>query len=246
MKARLIYGAVIASVTLSGCEATRTGLRINPSIADRSAVSLVGREGTIGTLFVWSNDVNAGMITPKGDMCMQRAMSMRTTQVNAEASTDLSAALLKMAENTSAQGDAGGSNTAALALAIGQAAISLSTTTERTSMLDIGFFYICQLEANGAINENQAAMLAQQLIRDTAMMTPVSGTVPNAQSRPDPIQLRPIENVPAPPPPPESAPATENKPAPSPDPQTGTQPPQPTPEAPQVEAPAAEGEAKAG
>src|SRR5690606_30171812 len=79
----------------------------------------------------------------------------------------------------------------ALSSAISQAAAALSTTTERTAFLDIGMFYLCQLQANDAITPSETAALTAQLIRDAALIVPVSGYLPqaNAPDVPEGVRL---------------------------------------------------------
>lgn len=132
---------------------------------------------TIGTLFVWSNDVNAGMVYESGHVCMQRAMTMEAMTGGGSASVPSSLVSLSEAARTAlAEGDS--ESAIAISGAISQAATALSTTTERTAFLDIGMFYLCQLEANRAITPDQSAMLTQQLIRDAATIRPVTGYLP--------------------------------------------------------------------
>ncbi|QTC91758.1 hypothetical protein [Brevundimonas goettingensis] len=170
MNRLVIVAAVVATGVLSACDTI-------PKYGSRSLISLADQQHqTIGSLFVWSNDVNAGMITRNGEVCMQRAMTTRTSSFGGSASAPSSLIDLSKAARTAADK---GDEAAAIQLAAAyrEAAASLSTTTERTAFLDIGMFYICQLEANGAISQSQAALLTQQLIRDTATMVPVTGSL---------------------------------------------------------------------
>lgn len=174
MKTTLALALTALSIGLTACEHL-------PKPGTRSVLSLRGKEGTIGSLFVWSNDVNAGMITKDGDVCMQRAMTVRSSSAQGEATVPASIVSASAALEAAA---AQGQDQAAIALsgAISQAAAALSTTTERTAFLDIGMFYLCQLHANGAVSDHQAVVLAAQLIRDSALIVPVAGYLPYASA----------------------------------------------------------------
>lgn len=148
----------------------------------RSVTSMkVDKANTAATLFIWSNDVNAGIVTHDMEICMQRAMTARGMSASAgaqapEAILNFSKAAAAAAENTS-------SDTAALEIsaAIAQSVTALSTTSERTAFLDIGMFYLCQLAANDTITEADTVKLTLQLFTSAAGMAP-AGTVPRVDA----------------------------------------------------------------
>ena len=142
---------------------------------------------------------------------MQRAMTMKARSIDGAASVPSSIISISETAKIAMQT----SNTQAaieLSGAIREAATSLSTSTERTALLDIGMFYLCQLEANRAVTPDQAALLTQQLIRDVTAMAPVEGVVAIASSP----TLPPVENIgtrrPDPAPQPDARPSTGSNP----------------------------------
>ena len=120
---------------------------------------------TIGSVLIWSNDVNAAVIYNTGDICAQRAMTALTADTGFSAS--LSDALVKL----NAQG-ATPQTLADVRGTIEEVATRLSTTTERTAFLDIGMFYTCQLAANKAVTADEAEALTKLLITSAAGMKP--------------------------------------------------------------------------
>ena len=189
----------IFAIALGFCVTGVTACDTIPKPGTRSYLSVVTRPQptadlrTIGTLFVWSNEVNAGMIYEGGHVCMQRAMTMSAMSAGGGASVPSSLVSLSEAARTALQTD-NSESAVVLAGAIREAAASLSTTTERTAFLDIGMFYLCQLEANRAITPDQAALLVQQLIRDGSAMKPVAGFLPGVEA-PEIAGLPNIVNV---------------------------------------------------
>ncbi len=157
---------VTAAMGASGC---------TPATFKRSFVSVKGdTTQTLGSVFIWSNDVSAAIAYPPGagrpPICMQRAMTAGATSVGATAS--LSDTALKLANPATA---ASGSELAAASLAVSNAVMALSVSTERTAYLDTGMFYLCQLHANGALNPNQFEAVLKDLISKSATM-PTSAT----------------------------------------------------------------------
>ncbi|KAF1719793.1 hypothetical protein CSC75_13990 [Pseudoxanthomonas wuyuanensis] len=96
---------------------------------------------------------------------MQRAMTAGATSV--EASGSLSDAALKLADPTA---NAEGKELAGAALAVSNAVMALSVSTERTAYLDTGLFYLCQLHANGAMTSPEFASAVEKLIEKSATM----------------------------------------------------------------------------
>ena len=179
--ARTIATLVAAAIACAACDTIpKPGTRSYLSVATRrvpaTSTTPAVPSQTIGTLLVWSNDVNAGVIYEDGDICMQRAMATKVLSANGSLSAPASLiSLSKAVEGAVNQGEP----EAAIALsgAISQAAAALSMTTERTAFLDIGLFYLCQLEANESITPAQAAALTGQLITEAAEMAPTVGAM---------------------------------------------------------------------
>lgn len=145
---------------------------------------------TVGSIFIWSNDVNAAVIYKSGVVCAQRAMTVMTADSRIDAS--VSDSILKLSEAVAAKAQASAVTAAAaaqnpagpaagaqassqasqdaalveLAASIQEAAQLLTTTTERTAFLDVGMFYLCQLANNRSITEDAARSLTALLIQE--------------------------------------------------------------------------------
>lgn len=148
-----------------------------PAKFKRSFVSVKGDTAqTLGSVFIWSNDVSAAVAYPRGagrpPICMQRAMTAGATSVGATGS--LSDAALKLANPASS---ANGSELAAASVAVSNAVMALSVSTERTAYLDTGMFYLCQLHANGALSQSQFENVLKDLISKSATMPTSAATV---------------------------------------------------------------------
>ncbi|MEN9111012.1 MULTISPECIES: hypothetical protein [Xanthomonas] len=164
----LLSFLVTVAVGTSGC---------TPANFKRSFVSVKGdTTQTLGSVFIWSNDVSAAVAYPRGTdrppICMQRAMTAGATSVGATAS--LSDTALKLANPATV---ASGSELAAASLAISNAVMALSVSTERTAYLDTGMFYLCQLHANGALSQSQFDAVLKDLISKSATMPTSASTV---------------------------------------------------------------------
>lgn len=114
-------------------------------------------------MMAWDNDLSAALIVP-GDnrrqkACMQMAMTMRDTSSNVTA--NVSDAILKVVDkipdNPTPQ------QLAEISSELTETSKALSTSTERTSFLLVGSFYLCQFQANG-MSDDSIAQLAQTLI----------------------------------------------------------------------------------
>ncbi|RZJ41524.1 MAG: hypothetical protein EON86_10180 [Brevundimonas sp.] len=175
----------LASLVTAACDTLpKPGTRSYLSVATQ-AQPPNGPIRTVGTLFVWNNDVNAGVIYEGGNICMQRAMTARAASGSLNASAQAEAPANVLASMTAAAAEANESGnaeaSAAMSAAIAQTATALSATSERTAFLDIGMFYICQLSANGRFTAAETNSLSLQLIQSAAGMTP-TGSVPQAHA----------------------------------------------------------------
>jgi hypothetical protein len=133
---------------------------------------------TLGSVFVWDNDVSAAVAYPPGKskfrppICMQRAMTAGATSVNASGS--VSDAIVKLA-NPAVITD--GKQLASATVAASNAVMALSVSTERTAYLDTGLFYLCQMHANGALNDNLFYAAVTKLIDRSATMTTAAASL---------------------------------------------------------------------
>lgn len=146
------FGLVIALLTLSvlaGCATTK-----------RSSVAY--RQDAAGSLSVWEADMSASVAYPNGQMCMQRALAVKTIDANATAKvSEAVLALAGVATTAAAQGQT--KELVSLAGAIKETVALLTTTTERTAFLDLGMFYTCQMSANGSLTDTQTAEVLRVL-----------------------------------------------------------------------------------
>ncbi len=180
-----VSAIALASLACVACDTLpKPGTRSYLSVATQESPPN-GPVKTIGTLFVWSNDVNAGVIYQGGNICMQRAMTARALSgsVDASARAEAPASVLAAMTTVAAEASENGNMEAAAAMsaAIAQTATALSATSERTAFLDIGMFYICQLSANGRLSMPETNQLSLQLVQSAAGMTPI-GTIPRADA----------------------------------------------------------------
>ncbi|EPF2927910.1 hypothetical protein ACSL9C_000747 [Vibrio navarrensis] len=114
-------------------------------------------------LMAWDNDLSAAIIVPGQDnrpnACMQMAMTMRDTssKVNANVSDALLKVVNQVPTNATPQ------ELINLSSELTKTSKTLRTSTERTSFLLVGAFYLCQFQANG-MSETNIKALADNLI----------------------------------------------------------------------------------
>ncbi|MCE8031913.1 hypothetical protein EKK97_10930 [Billgrantia tianxiuensis] len=95
-----------------------------------------------------------------GQICMQRALAITT--IDAKATIKVSEAMLALAEASQDAAKGGDSaDLANVAASLKQTATLLTTSTERTTFLDLGMFYLCQISANGGLTDTQTAELVK-------------------------------------------------------------------------------------
>lgn len=126
-----------------------------------------------GAVFVWEADSNAAMVTVDGKTCMQNALAISDSDTQLKVSLNKSAdelakTLAKANENGFSPENQNA--IAALSSAITQTAKALNVSTERTSFLNIGMFYLCQLSANGGLTTAQLNTLTETLLKQSASM----------------------------------------------------------------------------
>lgn len=165
MKRITILALAVSGLMTAGCE------NLGLTKFKQSYLSVAGRQGTVGSIFIWSNDVNAAVVYSNGQICAQRAMTARETDI--EASANLSAAVADLttaAAAAAASDDTSDESLLALSATIRETAKMLTTTTERTAFLDVGLFYICQLSNNASISDDQTATLTTTLIESAGSL----------------------------------------------------------------------------
>lgn len=151
---KVIY-LTVAAVVLSGCA---THSRFNKTGAGMMA---------------WDNNLSAAFVVPaiddkkdKPKLCMQMAMSIN--DLNYKATASLSEAALKIFEKIPKDAvNASNDEILKISSEFIQTAKALQVSTERTSFLQVGGFYLCQFQANGMSEANVSA-LAATLINSAA------------------------------------------------------------------------------
>ena len=102
-------------------------------------------------------------------MCMQNALGMKAVSGKGNVSVDASVlALANAAASAVAKGGEGVTASGEFA----QAITVLTTSTERTTFLNLGMFHICQLGANGTITPADAKVLVSELIAAASKLEP--------------------------------------------------------------------------
>ena len=140
---------ILLVVSLSGCE-TLTG-----AWGKKSSIAFVKDSG--GSLSVWNAEMSAAVAYESGQICMQRALAVKTIDTNTAVKvSDTMLALAKAAQTSTTGGEL-----ASITTSLKETASLLTTSTERTTFLDLGMFYLCQISANGGLTDTQTAELVQ-------------------------------------------------------------------------------------
>ena len=116
------------------------------------------------TLFIWGADYNGAMINKDGQTCMQAASYARST----ESSLDISASLLKVLKGIDLNND----NDKLIALKITESITTLQATSQQSTYLSAGLFGICILHANNALNQGEALVAINNLIKASELKIP--------------------------------------------------------------------------
>lgn len=153
-------------VTMSGCA------QLGGTYFKKSYISIKdSSDKTVGTMLVWEADTSAAILFESGRACMQTALAVKTTEMEAKAK--ISEALLNLSQtaaSVASSQQAANEPLADVTGSIKEAARLLTTTTERTAFLNIGMFYLCQIAANDSLTQEQAEQLAGSLIESAASM----------------------------------------------------------------------------
>ncbi|MFB2653883.1 hypothetical protein [Shewanella seohaensis] len=141
---------ILAAVTLlSGCE-TLGGAWTKKS-------SIAFQENSGGSLSIWNAEMSAAVAYNSGQICMQRALAVKT--IDAKTALKVSDAMLALSKTAQAVADKGGNDLVSVSNSLKETAQLLTTSTERTTFLDLGMFYTCQISANGGLTDTQTAEL---------------------------------------------------------------------------------------
>jgi hypothetical protein len=142
-----ITNSVLISLSLSGC-------------ATHSEFNSTG-----AGVMAWKNDLSAALIVPGNNSnlpraCMQMALTMN--DINSKTSANISDSLLKVFSTIPK--DATPSELAKFSNELTKTAKALNISTERTTFLLVGSFYLCQYQANG-MTEANVKEIADTLIK---------------------------------------------------------------------------------
>ena len=148
----LILIVPFVGLTITGCE-TLTG-----AWGKKSSIAFVKDSG--GSLSVWNAEMSAAVAYKNGQICMQRALAVKTIDATASVKiTDAMTSLAKAAEKNSE--NVMPAELASISTTLKETASLLTTSTERTTFLDLGMFYLCQISANGGLTDKQTAQLVK-------------------------------------------------------------------------------------
>ena len=139
-----------------------------------------------GAVFVWEPDSNAAVVSKDGQTCMQNALSISESDIELKASLNKSADVLaEQAKNKDINPEEKQA-LASISSSIVRSAKELNVSTETTSFLNIGMFYLCQLEANEGLESQEVEALTKQLILSAAsIQTTSKQIVDDAPSKDD-------------------------------------------------------------
>jgi len=155
---RMWYGsdkARLSWVKLEGKPAANGDIAIQVS-SDGEAASSDQEKTHLGTVISWSPEFNAAYITDDGKGCIQPAIYARLGSGNVSFPAEVISA-------------AGGDVSAAYS----QALEHLSKVTNQSTFMSIGFYGLCQLEANGGLSKADTAKLGLKLL-ELAQSVPTS------------------------------------------------------------------------
>jgi len=142
-------------IVITGCIVCMAGCEyLGGARAKRSSIAFV--DG--GSLSVWNNEMTAAIEYNSGQICMQRALSVVANDFSNTA--EVPKAFLSLADALKTAADNGDEEQIAkLTTTLKETATLLTTSTERTTFLDYGMFYLCQISANGGLTDTQTAEL---------------------------------------------------------------------------------------
>lgn len=135
---------------LSGCET------LGGAWTKKSSIAFVKDSG--GSLSIWNAEMSAAVAYNSGQICMQRALAVKT--IDASTSLKVSEAMLALSKTAEIAANSGQSaDLVSVTNSLKETAQLLTTSTERTTFLDLGMFYTCQISANGGLTDTQTAEL---------------------------------------------------------------------------------------
>lgn len=141
---------IILITLLSGCET------LGGAWTKKSSIAFTKDSG--GSLSIWNAEMSAAVAYNSGQICMQRALAVKT--IDASTSLKVSEAMLALSKTAEIAAKSGQSaDLVSVTNSLKETAQLLTTSTERTTFLDLGMFYTCQISANGSLTDTQTAEL---------------------------------------------------------------------------------------
>lgn len=142
--------SILVIVLLSGCET------LGGAWTKKSSIAFAKDSG--GSLSIWNAEMSAAVAYNSGQICMQRALAVKT--IDAATSLNVSDAMLALSKTAQTVANKeGSSDLVSVTNSLKETAQLLTTSTERTTFLDLGMFYTCQISANGGLTDTQTAEL---------------------------------------------------------------------------------------
>lgn len=151
----------ICALTLSGCST------VDPILFKRSSIAFNPNPNQ-GGISVWNSDLSAAIENKNGQICMQRAMTAKS--FNKEAEVRISDSILKLSQKIAESPQKDTQDLIRFQNEVKETLAVLTTTTERTAYLDIGLFYICQISMNKNLEPPQTMELINQLIKESSQI----------------------------------------------------------------------------
>lgn len=146
---------ILVVILISGCET------LGGAWTKKSSIAFVKDSG--GSLSIWNAEMSAAVAYETGQICMQRALAVKT--IDAKTSVKISDAMLALAQTSQTVASSGDKDALiSVSNSLKETAKLLTTSTERTTYLDLGMFYTCQISANGGLTDTQTAELIKILV----------------------------------------------------------------------------------
>lgn len=154
---------LIVILGLHGCST------LDPIYFKRSSIAF-DKNNTQGSMSVWNSDLSASIENRNGKVCMQRAMTAKSFNRKTEAK--FSDSILQMSKGIINNNNSTPKDLVNFQNEVKETLSLLTTSTERTTYLDIGLFYICQMAMNENINQQQTTELINILIERSSQVEP--------------------------------------------------------------------------
>ncbi|NAR78058.1 hypothetical protein GPS55_16055 [Acinetobacter haemolyticus] len=154
----------------SGCST------LDPIYLKRSSVGF--KPDSHGSMSVWNSDLSAAIANKNGKICMQRAMTAKS--FDQDTTINISNAILKIAQVLKPDTDnsvQGNQQLIEFQNKVKDTLAVLTTSTERTTFLDIGLFYTCQMAMNDDLNNEDAASVIKTLYETSFKVNPQNSSI---------------------------------------------------------------------